>query len=121
MKHSPTQSFRPRLWRGRNLNVPTQNKIYIVYILMNTRRKVSYIGMTSDIVGRLYDHKHRTYPNSFTARYNVDELVYYEMYEDAYEAVSREREIKKWRKEKKLVLIKSLNPTLKDLSGEFVN
>jgi len=88
---------------------------------MNTRRTVSYIGMTSDIVGRLYDHRQRTYPNSFTARYNVDELVYYEIHQDAYEAVSRERDIKKWRKEKKLQLIKTINPTLKDLSCEFFN
>lgn len=91
---------------------------YFIYILASHTR-VLYVGMTSRISARLAQHR-ANLSGSFTARYRVHRLVYCEVLSDASLAVRREREIKAWRREKKLALIRSQNPDWKDLVEEWV-
>jgi putative endonuclease len=74
-----------------------------------------YTGVTSDLEKRVYDHKNKLAPG-FTKRYNIDRLVYYEETIDITEAITREKQVKSWRRAKKIALIQSINPTWKDLS-----
>lgn len=94
------------------------DKQYFVYILTNKNNKVLYIGVTSDLVGRIFQHKERTV-KCFTSRYNVDKLVYYEVYEDIYEAISREKRLKNLVRRKKDILINEFNPKWLDLSDKL--
>jgi putative endonuclease len=89
-------------------------KTYYVYILASQRR-VLYLGMTSNIEQRIFQHKTHAF-GGFTAQFNVTSLVHFERYGDALKAIRREKEIKGWRREKKLALIESENPTWRDLS-----
>ena len=89
-------------------------KTYYVYI-MSSQRRVLYVGITSNIEQRSFQHKTHTF-GGFTARYNVTSLVYFERYGSVLTAIRREKEIKAWRREKKLALIESTNPTWRDLS-----
>jgi putative endonuclease len=91
---------------------------YYVYILTNWNHKVMYVGMTNDLERRLYEHKNKLI-EGFTKRYNIDTLVYYEHTMDVFEAITREKEIKKWRREKKNKLVGTMNPEWKDLSKEW--
>ena len=91
----------------------TQGKSYI-YILTNQRRNVMYVGCTEDLKRRIYFHKKRLIPG-FTKKYNVDRLVYFEEYDNAEKAISRESQIKKYRREKKNLLVEKLNPDWNDL------
>ncbi len=93
-------------------------KYYYVYITANKRRTVFYIGITNNLQRRAFEHTMKLNPNSFTAKYNVDELVYFETYTDVREAIAREKEIKKWSRRKKLALIRSMNPEMKKLFDE---
>lgn len=94
-------------------------KEYFVYLTMNNRNTVIYTGVTNDLAKRMEEHKQKADPKSFSAKYNVDKLVYYEVFDNVYEAISREKQIKGWTRKKKLKLIKSLNPEFKDLSNEL--
>ncbi|PIZ46625.1 hypothetical protein COY32_03015 [candidate division WWE3 bacterium CG_4_10_14_0_2_um_filter_41_14] len=96
-----------------------RNKEYFIYITTNKGNSVFYTGVTSDLSERIEQHKSKVYPNSFTARYNVDKLVYYEVFNDIYDAINREKQIKAGSRKKKLDLIKGCNPLFKDLSGEL--
>ena len=89
---------------------------YHVYIMMNIKNTVNYTGITSDIYVRVWQHKTRKYEDSFTAKYYIDKLVYFEEYNDINEAITREKQIKGLSRNKKILIIKKLNPTLKDLS-----
>jgi putative endonuclease len=89
-------------------------KNYYVYILTNTAN-VLYIGVTSDLTGRFWEHLEER-SSKFCADYNLDRLVYYEIYQNPVEAIAREKQLKGWRREKKLWLIKSINPAWRDLS-----
>ena len=89
-------------------------KRYYVYILTSETGTL-YIGVTNDLQRRIYEHKYGLI-EGFTKRYSVARLVYYEETPEVNEAIAREKEIKKWRRSKKLDLIKSLNPEWKDLS-----
>ncbi len=91
---------------------------YYVYILSNESNKVLYIGMTNDIVRRLYEHKNKLV-KGFTSRYNLKKLLYVETTDDVNSAIEREKTLKKWRREKKEFLIKTINPDYKDLSKEW--
>ncbi|MBZ0098275.1 MAG: GIY-YIG nuclease family protein [Taibaiella sp.] len=91
-----------------------------IYILNNKHRTTLYIGVSSDIIGRVYDHKDHRYKYSFTDKYNVEYLVYFETLDGIEEAIAREKEIKKWRREKKDALINSMNPEWKDLYDDVV-
>jgi len=89
-------------------------KIYYTYI-MSSQGRVLYIGMTSNIEQRVFQHKTHAF-GGFTAKYNVTSLVYFERHGAVMTAIKREKEIKAWRREKKLALIESTNPTWRDLS-----
>ena len=86
---------------------------YFVYILTN-RSGTLYIGVTNDLRRRLYQHKHKLIPG-FTSRYGLDRLVYFEHTPDVRAAIAREKQIKRWRREKKVALIESVNPMWRDL------
>ena len=88
-----------------------------IYILTNKNKTTLYIGVTSNLQTRLYEHQHGVYKKSFTYKYNVHYLIYYEVYPSIEEAIFREKQLKKWRREKKEQLINSLNPEWKDLSA----
>jgi putative endonuclease len=88
-----------------------------VYILTNNNNSVLYTGVTSDLETRINQHKSRHFSSSFTARYNVEILVYFEKYESIEDAIAREKQIKAGSRQKKIELISWLNPEWKDLSG----
>jgi len=91
-----------------------------IYILTNKNHSVLYTGVTSNLGNRLYEHRTGLYKNSFTFRYNVKELVYYEEFISIEEAIYREKQIKAGSRQKKLDLINGFNPEWKDLSVEFL-
>ena len=92
-------------------------KSYYVYILTNWNNKVMYIGITNNLIRRVYEHKNKLV-KGFTEKYNVNKLVYFEETRDVIAAITREKEIKKWRREKKDQLVNRMNPTWKDLKLE---
>ena len=89
------------------------------YITTTKRNTVLYTGITSELQTRIYQHRTKAYPNSFTARYNVDKLVYFEYFHYISEAYDWEKQIKSWKREKKIVLINRFNPEWKDLYDEI--
>ena len=92
-------------------------KKYYIYIVSSLSGTL-YTGVTSNIEHRVYQHKHKLI-NGFTIKYNVDRLVYFEETTDINAAISREKEIKGWRRSKKIALIKSLNPKWEDLAADW--
>ena len=88
---------------------------YYVYILTNTHKTVLYTGVTNDLVRRVYEHKNHLDKGSFTAQYNVDRLVYYEVTSDVEVAIEREKQIKGWNRKHKNKLVESKNPNWVDL------
>ncbi len=93
-------------------------KNYYVYILASQRNGTLYIGVTSDLKKRIYEHKEDLI-EGFTKKYQVHDLVYFENCEDINSAIEREKRLKKWRREWKLELIEKSNPDWKDLFGEL--
>jgi len=89
-----------------------------VYILTNYTDKVMYIGVTSNLQRRIYEHKNKLIPG-FTQKYNVNKLVYFEEYSDIRDAIAREKQIKKWRREKKNALVENSNANWRDLAIEL--
>jgi len=85
-----------------------------VYIITNYTNNVIYTGVTGNLFAGIYRHKKSDVPG-FTKRYNVDKLVYYEVYDNIINAITREKQIKKWRRIKKIELIMSMNPDWVDL------
>jgi len=85
-----------------------------VYILSNRKNGTLYIGVTSDLIKRIYEHKSHTV-EGFTKRYGVDKLVYYELHNSIEEAIFREKQLKKWRRAWKIELIESFNREWEDL------
>lgn len=85
---------------------------FYVYILTNKAKKVLYTGMTNNLKRRLHEHKSKLNPNSFTAKYNVSYLLYYEHYGCVQQAIEREKEIKLLKRDRKLELIKNFNSNL---------
>ena len=92
--------------------------MYYVYILSNWDDSVLYIGVTGNLPRRLYEHRNGLV-EGFTKKYNVHKLVYYEHTNDVYSAISREKQLKKWRREKKNQLIEAMNPQWRDLSLDW--
>ncbi|MFD2965717.1 MULTISPECIES: GIY-YIG nuclease family protein [Olivibacter] len=90
-----------------------------VYILTNKNRTTLYIGVTSNLRNRVYQHKIKFYPNSFSALYNLNICIYYESFARIEEAIAREKQLKKWSRSKKEALIYKLNPSWKDLWEEI--
>ena len=89
--------------------------IYYVYILTNKNKNVLYTGITNNLIRRVYEHKQHFDKNSFTSKYNVTNLVYFEETTDVNAAIEREKQIKSWSRMKKFFLIKDKNPSLEDL------
>jgi len=90
---------------------------YFVYILAN-RSGTLYVGVTNNLARRLYQHRHKLIPG-FTSDYNIDRLVYFECSRDVWAAIAREKQIKRWRREKKVALIESVNRDWHDLSEKW--
>ena len=88
---------------------------YYVYILANKSNSVIYTGVTRDLIRRVYEHRHHLDPNSFTAKYTVTRLVYYEATTDVRSAIEREKQIKGWNRARKNKLVETLNPQWQDL------
>ena len=90
---------------------------YYVYIMSNYS-KTFYVGITSNLIKRVYEHKNKLL-EGFTQKYNVTKLVYFEQTNDVNSAIAREKQIKAYRREKKIKLIESINPQWLDLSKEW--
>jgi len=91
-----------------------KQKYYYVYILSNKYNNVLYVGITNDLIRRVYEHKNKLI-EGFTEEYNVDKLVYYELFNDPINAITREKQLKGYSRKKKVELINSFNPEWKDL------
>ena len=93
---------------------------YYVYILTNTHNTVLYTGVTNDLRRRVYEHKNHLIKGSFTAQYNVNKLIYYELTSDINSAIEREKQIKGWNRKHKNKLIDSKNPEWVDLYESII-
>ena len=91
-----------------------------VYIMTNNNNTVLYTGVTSDLKVRVKEHKEKRYPGSFTGRYNIGKLVYFERFTSIGEAINREKQIKGGPRRKKVELINCMNPEWKDLTSWLV-
>ncbi len=91
---------------------------YYVYIATNTRHTVLYTGATNNIFKRTWQHKDKIHKNSFTAKYNIEKIVFYEVFTNSIDAIAREKQIKGGSRSKKLKLIEDLNPCWHDLIEE---
>ncbi|HEX4155568.1 MAG TPA: GIY-YIG nuclease family protein [Acidobacteriaceae bacterium] len=89
-----------------------------VYILASSLKRL-YIGVTSELEKRIWKHKNRVHPESFTARYRIDRLVYFERFGNVQAAIAREKELKGWLRVRKIALIVAENPTWRDLSEDW--
>jgi len=87
-----------------------------IYIITNTHNTTFYVGVTSDLEGRIKKHKSKFYPKSFSARYNLNKLVYYEAFQMIGDAIAREKQLKAGSRAKKIALIELMNPNWVDLS-----
>ncbi len=94
------------------------NKQYYVYIMTNNNNSVLYTGMTNNLIRRVYEHKEKII-DGFTKKYNCTKLVYYEIFNDPYNAIAREKQIKAGSRKKKIDLINSMNPNWKDLYDDL--
>ena len=90
-------------------------KQYYVYIITNQYNKVFYAGVTNDLLGRIYEHKNKLIIESFSSKYNLNKLVYYEIFDDIEEAIKREKQIKGGSRKKKIELINDFNKSWEDL------
>lgn len=88
--------------------------MYYVYIVTNKNNSVLYLGVTSNLEGRIYEHRERL-TEGFTKRYQTTKLIYYEDYPDPLSAIAREKQLKGWRRKKKIALIQKRNPRWIDL------
>ena len=104
----------PRRFAPRNDKVYLKMEYY-VYILSNRLNTVIYTGVTRDLVRRVYEHKHHLDPDSFTVKYDVTKLVYYESTSDVKAAIEREKQIKGWNRKRKNKLVESRNPSWAEL------
>lgn len=95
------------------------DKTYYVYIMTNKSNEVLYTGITDDLVRRVYEHKKTLNKKSFTSRYNINKLVYYEIISSVYSAIEREKKIKSGSRMKKIELINSFIPEWENLSLSF--
>ena len=92
---------------------------FYIYILTNKINTCFYIGVTNNLINRISQHKNKKNINSFTAKYNINKLVYYEEYQYIQDAIQREKELKGWKQYKKIELIKSKNNSFIDIGKDF--
>ena len=93
---------------------------YYVYILTNANKNLIYIGVTNNLIRRVYEHKHHLDKGSYTARYNIDQLVYFEETSNVEAAISREKQLKGWNRARKNSLVESKNPEWKDIYTQIL-
>jgi putative endonuclease len=91
-----------------------------VYLLASQKQGTLYLGVTNDLIRRIVQHKQKALPG-FTKQYDVRRLVWFEVYDGPTEAITREKEIKKWRREWKIALIEKENPDWRDLYGDIAD
>ncbi len=94
-------------------------KIYYVYLMANKRNNVLYIGITNDLIRRVYEHKNNLI-EGFTNKYNCHKLVWYQHTNDVESAITQEKKMKKWKREYKENVINGMNPEWRDLYDELV-
>jgi putative endonuclease len=94
-------------------------KQFAVYILASSNNGTLYVGSTSDLMGRVWKHREKYYEKSFTSKYGVSRLVYYELCDDGEAMTSRERTLKAYKRQWKINLIKSINPGWDDLYAKL--
>ena len=92
--------------------------IFYVYILQSASRRALYIGMTNNLRHRVFQHKTHQF-EGFTDGYNAIRLVYWEKHDSVAKAIAREKQLKRWRREKKLWLIERVNPQWRDLAADW--
>ena len=97
-----------------------EEKEYYVYIITNKRNGTLYVGMTNDLIRRVYEHKNDLV-KGFTKKYGLHKLVYYESGGDVCEVIQREKQIKKWNRKWKLELIEKMNPNWDDLYTQITD
>ena len=95
------------------------NNQYCVYIMASKQNGMLYIGVTSDLIGRVYTHKN-DFSDGFTKRYHIHSLVYFEVTEDINSAIAREKQLKKWNRAWKIALIEKNNPQWLDLYYDLI-
>lgn len=95
-----------------------RNKQYYVYILANSTNVALYVGVTSNLKRRIYEHKER-FKEGFPEKYGINKLVYYEVSDDAYSAITREKQLKGGSRARKNRLVESMNPQWRDLYDEI--
>ena len=93
---------------------------YYVYILSSASNSTIYTGVTNNLIKRVFEHKHNMDPNSFTARYQIHKLVYYEATTDVRAAIEREKQIKSWNRARKNRLVDGMNPRWEDLYDKIL-
>ncbi len=93
--------------------------LYYVYVLTNKTNSVLYVGVTNDLIRRLYEHENKL-ADGFTSKYNVSKLVHFDIFTDVNEALQREKTLKKWSRAKKNWLIELSNPTWKNLKEDIL-
>jgi putative endonuclease len=94
-------------------------KSYYAYILRNDKG-LFYIGITDNLIKRVWQHKNK-FTDGFTAKYHIDQLIYYEIYDDPENAILREKQLKNWNRKKKIVLISKTNPKFEEIKlGELI-
>ena len=93
---------------------------YFVYIMTNKNNTVLYTGVCNNLVRRIWEHKNKYDPKSFTAKYNLNKLVYYEIFNDINLAIGREKQIKAGSRIKKILLIEKMNKEWKDLEEDLL-
>lgn len=94
------------------------DKLSFVYMMGSASRRALYTGVTSDLSKRVYEHKNNLI-EGFTSKYKCHRLVYFETSSSVVDAIAREKEIKGWRREKKVTLVESINPEWKDLAADW--
>ena len=104
--------------RGEAVAISFSQKQYYIYIITNKINTVLYTGVTSDLKKRIWEHKERIV-KGFTEKYNINKLVYFEIFNDPENAILREKQIKAGSRNKKIKLIKEINPEWKDLYNKL--
>ncbi|MBN2779470.1 MAG: GIY-YIG nuclease family protein [Alphaproteobacteria bacterium] len=89
-------------------------KNYYIYILASQKNGTLYVGVTNDLIRRVWEHKNKL-ADGFTKKHSIDQLVYFEVYEDIESAILREKQLKRWGRQKKLNLFENENPSWEDL------
>lgn len=90
-----------------------------IYILFNKKQGTLYVGVTSNLVKRIYEHKNK-FVEGFTKKYSIDKLGYYEVFDDIRQAIEREKQLKAGSRARKIELIEGMNPEWKDLYSEII-